>query len=80
MFAGQVGVDINGDVPAGFEDQIRGTYQNIEAILKDTNMNLNNLVKLTTFLTNREICIDRQSPQAGRRSVIGKLKNANGSD
>ncbi len=53
-FAGQVGADINGDVPPGFEDQTRGTYQNIEAILKDADMDLSNLVKLTTFLTDRE--------------------------
>ena len=53
-FAGQVGADIDGDVPDNFEEQVRGTYLNIKAILNDAGLGLNNLVKLTTFLTDRE--------------------------
>ena len=50
FFAGQVGSDIDGNVPADFESQIHNTYRNIQTILNDAGMELDNLVKLTTFL------------------------------
>lgn len=51
--AGQVGSDIDGNIAPDFESQIRKTYANIEEILKGADMGLTNLVKVTTFLTDR---------------------------
>ena len=54
FFAGQVGSDLDGNVPADFESQIHNTYRNIRTILNDAGMELDNLVKLTTFLIDPE--------------------------
>ncbi len=51
--AGQVGADKNGNVAADFDGQIRRTYENIAEVLKAADMDLTNLVKVTTFLTDR---------------------------
>ena len=52
--AGQVGVDKEGNIADGFEDQAKLAYANIEAILQDAGMGFENLVKMTTFLINPE--------------------------
>jgi enamine deaminase RidA (YjgF/YER057c/UK114 family) len=54
FFAGQVGTDLEGKVPADFESQINNVYRNIGTILNDAGMDFNNLVKLTTFLIDPE--------------------------
>ena len=51
--AGQVGSDKDGNIAADFESQIRKTYANIEEILKAADMDFSNLVKVTTYLTDR---------------------------
>ncbi len=51
--AGQVGADKDGNLPKDFEGQIRNIYGNIAEILKGADMDLSNLVKVTTFLTDR---------------------------
>jgi 2-iminobutanoate/2-iminopropanoate deaminase len=53
FLAGQVGSDIDGNIAADFEGQIRQTYANIETVLKEAGMDLGNIVKATTFLTSR---------------------------
>jgi enamine deaminase RidA (YjgF/YER057c/UK114 family) len=54
FFAGQVGTDLDGNMPADFESQITNTYKNIGTILNDAGMDYTNLVKLTTFLIDPE--------------------------
>lgn len=53
--AGQVGRRGNdGDILPDFEDQVRQTYANIEEVLRGSGMDLTNLVKITTYITDRK--------------------------
>ena len=56
--SGQVGSEKDGSIASDFEAQMRRTYANIEEILKEAGMGLQNLVKVTTFLTGREYLAD----------------------
>ena len=56
--SGQVGSEKDGGIASDFEAQMRRTYANIEEILKGAGMGLQNLVKVTTFLTGREYLAD----------------------
>ena len=56
--SGQVGSEKDGSIAPDFEAQMRRTYANIEEILKGAGMGLQNLVKVTTFLTGREYLTD----------------------
>ncbi len=73
FFAGQVGSDLDGNVPDDFESQIRNTYRNIQTILNDGGMDFANLVKLTTFLIDPE-----HGPKMReiRKSFLGEHKPA----
>ena len=73
FFAGQVGSDRDGNVPADFASQIRNTYRNIQTILKDGAMDFDNLVKLTTFLIDPE---DGPMMREIRKSFLGDHKPA----
>ncbi len=53
FMAGQAGFDLQGNVEPDFESQIRQTYSNIKEVLKGADMDLSNLTKVTTFLTDR---------------------------
>jgi enamine deaminase RidA (YjgF/YER057c/UK114 family) len=50
--AGQTGTAPDGTTPEGIEAQSRVVYQNIANVLKDCGMGLDNLVKVTIFLTD----------------------------
>jgi 2-iminobutanoate/2-iminopropanoate deaminase len=53
--SGQVGVGSDGRVvDGGFEAQCRQAIANVEAVLASSRMTLNDLVKITVFLTRRE--------------------------
>lgn len=71
--AGQVGSDIDGNIAPDFEAQIRKTYANIEAILQDAGMGLSNIVKATTFLTDRA---HLQPMREIRKEILGDHKPA----
>ncbi len=71
--AGQVGSDIDGNIASDFEDQIRQTYANIEAILNDAGMDLTNIVKTTTYLTDRK---NLQPMREFRKEILGDHKPA----
>lgn len=58
FLSGQVPADANGRVPDGFEDQCRQVWSNIEAQLVAAGMGLQDLVKVTTFLSDREYRFD----------------------
>ncbi len=52
--AGQVAKDLQGNLVGrgDFEAQVRQVFTNLKNILEETGGNLNNIVKLTTFLTH----------------------------
>lgn len=52
--SGQCGIQLNGELAQGFSAQFRQAIQNLEAVLRDASMNLNNLVKMNFYLTNRQ--------------------------
>ena len=53
FISGQIPEDRDGDLPTDFEGQARRVWRNIEAQLRAADMTLDNLVKVTTFLSDR---------------------------
>lgn len=51
--SGQVPADKDGTVPEGFEAQCEQAWTNIIAVLDSASMTVANLVKVTTFLTDK---------------------------
>jgi len=51
--SGQIPVDPDGSVPVGFHAQCVLVWANVEAQLRAASMSLGNLVKVTTFLSDR---------------------------
>jgi enamine deaminase RidA (YjgF/YER057c/UK114 family) len=52
--SGQVGFRPDGSLPADFAGQADQSWRNISAILADAGMTMNDLVKITVFLTRPE--------------------------
>ncbi|MEM7113619.1 MAG: RidA family protein [Chloroflexota bacterium] len=52
--SGQVGVAPNGDLPPDFAGQCRQAIWNVEEILREANMALTDIVKMTFYLVRRE--------------------------
>lgn len=50
--AGQVGIDVNGSLAAGFAAQAEQCWRNLVAVLEADGMSVDNLVKVTTYLTD----------------------------
>jgi 2-iminobutanoate/2-iminopropanoate deaminase len=71
--SGQIPVDLEGRVPLAFADQARLTWVNIEAQLRAANMDLWNIVKITTFLSDRRYADENSLV---RREVLGDLAPA----
>lgn len=53
FISGQIPETIDGRIAGDFEGQARQVWHNIEAVLTEAGMSLDNLVKVTTFLTDR---------------------------
>lgn len=51
--SGQIPVAPDGSVPESFEDQARQTWANVEMQLRTANMTLRNIVRHTTYLSDR---------------------------
>lgn len=66
--SGQIPVGKDGRVPSGFKDQCRLVWANIEAQLRAADMNLDNIVKITTFLADRRYGAENREV---RREVLG---------
>ena len=66
--SGQIPVDAAGDVPADFAAQCRLVWRNVAAQLAAGGMDLSNLVKVTTFLSDRAY---REENSAIRREILG---------
>ena len=74
FMAGQVGRSVpDGEILPDFEAQVRQTYANIEAVLDGAGMDLTNLVKMTTYLTDRK---NLEAMREIRREILGDHKPA----
>ena len=68
FISGQIPVDRAGTVPPTFAEQARLVWSNIEAQLRAADMKLDNLVKVTIFLSDRRYSDENR---AIRKSVLG---------
>jgi len=55
VMSGQVGVALDGSVPTTGEGQIAQALANLRAVLEANDMSVHNVVKITTFLTDRTL-------------------------
>lgn len=55
VISGQVGMAVDGSVPATGEGQIAQAFANLRAVLEANDMTVKNVVKITTFLTDRAL-------------------------
>ena len=74
FMSGQVGRTLpDGDLLPDFEGQIRQTYINIRAVLDDAGMDLTNIVKMTTYITDRN---NLAAMREIRKEILGNHKPA----
>ena len=71
--SGQIPVDPAGQAPAAFADQAALVWRNLDAQLRAGGMTLDNLVKVTIFLSDRKYSDENR---AIRKSVLGARKVA----
>jgi 2-iminobutanoate/2-iminopropanoate deaminase len=71
--SGQIPVDPAGVVPVDFDSQCRLVWSNIMAQLAAANMKASDIVKVTTFLSDR---VHAERNGAIRREVLGEHKPA----
>lgn len=71
--SGQIPMDKNGSVPTDFSDQAHLTWQNIIHQLEAADMTLDNIVKHTTYLADRE---HRDENSRIRQEILGHRKPA----
>ena len=55
IISGQVGVALDGTVPVSGEAQIAQAFANLRAVLAEQGASVENVVKITAFLTDREL-------------------------
>lgn len=53
IISGQVGMALDGTIPSSAEGQIAQAFANLRAVLAENDMTVQNIVKITTFLTDR---------------------------
>jgi enamine deaminase RidA (YjgF/YER057c/UK114 family) len=68
IVSGQVGLALDGSVPATGEGQIAQAFANLRAVLDANDMTVSNIVKITTFLTDRGLLAPYR---AARGAVLG---------
>ena len=73
FLSGQVPLDVDEALPADFIGQARQAWRNREAQLRAADMSLDNLVKVTTFLSDRRYAAENR---AVRMEVLGELAAA----
>ena len=71
--SGQIPVDADGAVPEAFADQCRLVWRNVEAQLRAAGMGLGDIVKVTTFLSDRAYAAENS---AIRQEVLAGLTPA----
>ena len=74
FIAGQVGVNLDGDLADGVEAQAEQVYRNIEAILGDLGLGFDDVVKTTTYMVDAE---DGPVRTAAQKKVMGDIKPPN---
>jgi 2-iminobutanoate/2-iminopropanoate deaminase len=62
--SGQIPATVDGHVPEGFEAQARLAWANVFAQLRAAGMTLDNLVKVTIFLSDRKYIADYRKVRA----------------
>ena len=55
--AGQLGDDLEGNVPNDLKSQMENCYKNIEIVLKEFNASFDNIIDETWFVTDIEECM-----------------------
>lgn len=73
VLSGQIPADLAGAVAPDFEGQCRQVWANVEAQLRAADMTLDNLVKVTTYLADRD---DAAVNRAVRLEVLGERQPA----
>ena len=68
IISGQVGLALDGSVPATGEGQIAQALANLQAVLSANGMGVQNIVKLSTFLTDRTLL---DAYRQARRGAFG---------
>ncbi|WLB58225.1 RidA family protein [Bradyrhizobium sp. 521_C7_N1_3] len=68
FISGQVPEKTDGTVPEGFEAQCEQAWRNVIAVLAAAGLGVGNLVKVTTFLTDRTQVVTNRTI---RRAVLG---------
>jgi enamine deaminase RidA (YjgF/YER057c/UK114 family) len=58
FISGQIPINAEGDVPTKFSEQCHAVWDNLEAQLRAGEMEFKNIVKLTTFLSDRQYAED----------------------
>ena len=71
--SGQIPQTADGKVPEGFPDQCRLAWANLVAQLRAADMSLDNLVKVTVFLSDRRFGLENR---AIRQEVLGERRPA----
>ena len=64
--SGQIPVDADGAVPEGFGDQCRLVWRNVEAQLRAAGLTLADIVKVTTFLSDRAHALENREVRIAR--------------
>ncbi|MGO9742883.1 MAG: RidA family protein [Roseiarcus sp.] len=74
FISGQIPMDQSGAVPVTFSEQCELTWRNVELQLRAARMSLDDLVKVTTFLSDRKYREEngeiRRRVLAGRRPAL----------
>lgn len=71
FISGQIPIDAEDDVPTEFSEQCHTVWDNLEAQLRAGGMGFKNIVKLTTFLSDRQYAEDNS---AIRRDRLGDVE------
>ncbi|WP_341705524.1 RidA family protein [Ferrovibrio sp.] len=71
--SGQIPAAPDGSIPPDFESQARNVWRNIESVLREAGMGLDNLVKITAFLTDRAHVLPNRKI---RQEVLGDRRIA----
>ena len=78
FLSGQLPIDpVTGEfVPGGIKEQTLQIFKNIEAVLKEANLTLDNVVKTTVFLANMDFFADMNDVYATQFSGIFPARSA----
>lgn len=60
FISGQIPESVSGEVPNGFRAQAQLVWSNVLAQLEAAGMSVDNLVKVTTFLSSREFALENR--------------------